>query len=294
MISVVIPTWNRAWSIRRAVDSVLIQQGVDFELIVVDDGSDDGTKELLAELLEARLADSREAKSRETESREADSREAKSREAEKIVYLRNDERRGVSAARNLGIGVARGDLIALLDSDDEWLPGKLSAQAKYMAERPDLMFSQCQERWVRDGRRVNPGLRHRKKEGDIFLESLALCLISPSAVIVRKRLFDEVGLFDEELAAAEDYDLWLRALLKYPVGLLDRELIIRHGGRPDQLSAAPGLDRYRALSLKKLLASPEALGPERERAVRAELARREEIFTRGRSKRIESGIKSDL
>ncbi|MDR2367709.1 MAG: glycosyltransferase [Deltaproteobacteria bacterium] len=264
LITAIIPTWNRAWSIERAVGSVLAQKGADFELIVVDDGSDDGTAGILAGPAAGG----------------------------QLRYLRNPGRRGVSAARNVGIRAARGDLVAFLDSDDEWLPGKLKAQAEYMAQNPDLLISQCQERWIRAGRRVNPGLRHRKPGGDIFFQSLALCLVSPSATIARKALFDEVGLFDEELASAEDYDLWLRVSLTRPVGLLDRELVVRHGGRPDQLSSAPGLDRFRVMALKKLLAMP--LPADKEAAVRAELARREAILEKGRQKRLREGLGADF
>jgi glycosyltransferase involved in cell wall biosynthesis len=259
LISVVIPTWNRAWSIRRAIDSVLAQEGACFELIVVDDGSDDGTSQILREYSDEG----------------------------RIVHIKNPKRQGVSAARNIGIKASKGNMVALLDSDDEWLPGKLKAQADYMAKRPELLFSQCQERWIRNGRRVNPGRRHIKREGDIFVESLELCLISPSASIIRKSLFGLVGLFDEELEAAEDYDYWLRALVGHEVGLLDKELVIRYGGRPDQLSMAPGLDRFRAVALKKLLTMN--LGQEREEAVRAQLARKEAIYEKGRLKRAKEG-----
>jgi glycosyltransferase involved in cell wall biosynthesis len=199
------------------------------------------------------------------------------------MIISNQTRLGVSAARNIGIREAVGDLICLLDSDDEFLPQKLSLQERFMRENPDLMFSQCQERWIRAGRRVNPGTRHLKKAGDIFVESVKLCLISPSAVIMRRRLFDEVGFFDETLPACEDYDLWLRTLARFEVGLLDRELVIRHGGRPDQLSAAPGLDRYRIKALKKILR--QKLSPEKRTAAERELIFRKNIYETGRQKR---------
>ncbi len=250
-ISVVIPAYNRAATIARAVLSVLSQDYSPLELIVVDDGSTDETPRLLTAL---------------------------AGEDGRLTILRQ-ENRGVSAARNRGVMHSSGELVAFLDSDDEWLPGKLAAQAAFMAAHPDLKLAQTQEIWFRQGRRVNPGRKHLKKSGDIFLDSLKLCLISPSAVIIRRSLFDEVGLFDEELLAAEDYDLWLRILRLHPAGLIDREFLIRHGGRDDQLSAAHSLDKYRVMALTKILR--EDLSPERRKAAEEELERRRAIYENG-------------
>ncbi|MDR1051653.1 MAG: glycosyltransferase [Deltaproteobacteria bacterium] len=196
----------------------------------------------------------------------------------------NKRNLGVSASRNIGIKAASGDLVCFLDSDDEYLPGKLKAQREFMEADPTVMISQCQERWTRGGVRVNPGLRHLKRAGDIFVDSLKLCLISPSAVVLRASLFSETGLFDESLPACEDYDLWLRILADREAGLLDRELVVRHGGRPDQLSAAPGLDRYRIRALKKILR--QKLSPEKRSAAETELALRRKIFESGLRKRL--------
>ena len=165
------------------------------------------------------------------------------------------ERRGPAAARNRGIAMARGRLIAFLDSDDLWMPEKLARQSLFMRNNPDCPISQTGETWMRDGRRVNPGRRHRKRSGDIFIDSLRTCLISPSAAILRRELLDEVGGFDEDMAACEDYDLWLRILARHEVGLLDEPLTVRRAGHPGQLSATvAALDRFRILALAKLLA----------------------------------------
>ena len=254
LASAVIPTFNRAWSIERAVASVLAQTYRPLELIVVDDGSTDDTAERLAPLAAAG----------------------------RLTLIRQPNR-GVSAARNTGLRAARGALLAFLDSDDEWLPDKIEAQADFLERRPDLMLVQTQERWIRNGRRVNPGARHQKIAGDIFIPSLTRCLISPSAVMLRRELLAETGLFDESLPAAEDYDLWLRVLVKRPVGLIDRELTVRHGGRPDQLSAGHSLDRWRVHALEKILKLE--LSPERRRAAEAELERRRRIWLTGCLKR---------
>ena len=223
-VSVIIPTCNRAAMVSKAIDSVLAQEFDGFELIVVDDGSSDGTDRVLSDY------------------------------GDRIAVLRQPNR-GVSAARNRGIRAASGGLIAFLDSDDLWLPGKLARQAAFFESRPAALINQTEEIWIRNGRRVNPKKRHRKRSGDIFAASLELCLVSPSAVMLRRALLDEVGLFDEELPACEDYDMWLRVSSRHPVYLIDTPLVVKHGGHPDQLSRAPGLDRWRVAALKKLIDS---------------------------------------
>lgn len=222
-VNVIIPTYNRKWAVNRAIDSVLAQTYPHFQLIVVDDGSTDDTKTLLNSYNDPRL----------------------------IVL--NQPNRGVSAARNTGINAARGNLIAFLDSDDLWLPNKLARQVNFFEQRPEALICQTEEIWIRNGKRVNPKKRHQKPRGMIFEPSLALCLVSPSAVMIRRELLDEVGLFDENLPACEDYDLWLRISRKYPVHLIDEPLIVKHGGHADQLSRAPQLDKYRIAALCKLL-----------------------------------------
>ena len=202
----------------------MVQDFGDYELIVVDDGSIDGT----SEILDGYGSD--------------------------IIVLQQDNQ-GVSAARNRGIAESRAQLIAFLDSDDIWLPQKLIRQVEFFETHPDALICQTEETWIRNGVRVNPKQRHQKPAGMIFEPSLALCLVSPSAVMIRKRLFDAVGLFDQTLPACEDYDLWLRVSCRYPVYLIDEPLIIKRGGHADQLSNAAGLDQYRIQSLKKLIDS---------------------------------------
>lgn len=221
-VSVIIPTFNRGWILKEAIDSVLSQDFQDYELIVVDDGSTDNTKEILAGY-------------------------------EHEIIILHQTNKGVSAARNRGISEAAGRLVAFLDSDDLWLPQKLSRQVDFFNSNPKALISQTEEIWIRNGIRVNPKDRHRKTSGMIFERSVGLCLISPSAVMIRKTLFDAVGLFDESLPACEDYDLWLRISARYPVHLIDTPLIVKRGGHADQLSKAPGLDKFRIRSLKKII-----------------------------------------
>ena len=249
MVSVIIPTYNRAWTLAAAIDSVLFQEYENTELIVVDDGSTDDTPALLSGY------------------------------RDRIRVIRQ-ENQGVSSARNNGIRGAGGDLIALLDSDDRWLAGKLSAQVDFFTGHPDAPICQTQEIWIRNGVRVNPGKRHRKPSGMIFSPSLALCLVSPSAVMFRRRLLSEVGMFDESLPACEDYDLWLRISRKYPIFLIDRPLIEKHGGHGDQLSRLPELDKFRIQSIVGLL-TEGGLSPQQERDARAMLATKCAIYAKG-------------
>ena len=253
LVSVIIPTYTRGWVIQEAIDSVLDQDFSDYELIVVDDGSDDNTPAALAAY------------------------------EKKITVLRQSNK-GVSAARNRGIAEASGQLIAFLDSDDLWLPQKLSTQVKFFQDHPDAVISQTQERWVRNGVRVNPKKRHHKFSGMIFEQSLALCLVSPSAVMIKKSLFDTVGVFDENLPACEDYDLWLRISCRYPVHLIDSTQIIKRGGHADQLSRAAGLDKYRIESLVKIL-ERDLLSSEQWEAAVSTLKQKCEVYAGGCLKR---------
>jgi len=249
LVTVIIPTYNRGWVVQEAIDSVLDQDFRDYELIVVDDGSDDNTREILGAY-------------------------------GKAITVLQQSNRGVSAARNRGIAEAAGRLIAFLDSDDLWLPRKLTTQVKFFAENADAVINQTQEIWIRNGVRVNPKKRHHKFSGMIFERSLALCLVSPSAVMIKKCLFDAVGVFDENLPACEDYDLWLRISCRYPVHLIDFPFIIKRGGHDDQLSKATGLDKYRIQSLMKIIDS-DLLTPQQYKAAVITLKEKSEVYAGG-------------
>jgi len=225
-ISIVIPTFNRAQKVVRAISSVLSQTFTDVEIIVVDDGSTDGTKKEVEQFDDF------------------------------ITYVAHSSNLGVSAARNTGINGSGAPLIAFLDSDDHWFPEKLAVQVNFFNDHPEAVASQTEELWIRNGRRVNPMRKHLKPSGDIFEPSLKLCLVSPSAVMLKRSLLDEVGLFDENLPVCEDYDLWLRISCRYPIHLIKEALVIKEGGHPDQLSARhKGMDRFRIKALVKLIKS---------------------------------------
>ena len=254
MISVVIPSFNRGDRLVRALHSVLAQTHAELELIVVDDGSTDATPELLKDIKDRR------------------------------VSLISQANRGVSAARNRGIAKARGAMIALLDSDDYWMPDKLDRQLRFMREG-GWEISQTEELWIRQGRRVNPRQKHVKQGGWIFEPSLALCLVSPSCVMFSRGCWEAIGPFDESLPACEDYDLWLLCSLKYPIGLVPRTLVKKFGGHPDQLSRKIiGLDIYRIYSLVKV-GQTAGLPSDKRRALLKHLDLRAKRYIQGCLKR---------
>ena len=253
LVSVIIPTYNRGWIIKEAIDSILAQDYTEFELIVVDDGSTDHTSDVLDSY----------------------------GDDIKVLFQKN---KGVSAARNRGIAEASGKFIAFLDSDDLWLPQKLTVQIEFFNQTPDALICQTEEVWIRNGLRVNPKKRHKKPSGMIFNPSLELCLVSPSAVMIQRSLFGRVGKFDETLPACEDYDLWLRISCRFPVHLIDTPLIIKRGGHGDQLSSRAGLDRFRIKAIEKII-KRGILSDDQYRAAVKTLKKKCDIYAAGCRKR---------
>lgn len=249
-ISVIIPSWNRADRLGAALDSVYAQSVAPHEVIVVDDGSTDNTRELLSRHY-------------------------------RDVHTIFQQNKGVSQARNTGITAATGDWIALLDSDDRWESGKLEQQQAAIRANPGFKLCHSDEIWIRNGKRVNPMKKHAKHGGRIFRYCLPLCVISPSAVMIHRDLFTEMGLFDETLPACEDYDLWLRICAVYPVLYVDQPLIIKVGGHADQLSRRYwGMDRFRIQALEKILAA-DVLGEQDHAAALETLLEKTAIMIQG-------------
>jgi GT2 family glycosyltransferase len=154
----------------------------------------------------------------------------------------------------------------------------------FMEAHPEVRICQTEEIWIRKGVRVNPKKRHHKPSGDIFRPSLDLCLVSASAVMMTRELFDHVGGFDEAFTVCEDYDLWLRISVDTPVPLLPGPLVVKRGGHKDQLSRSTwGMDRYRIMALRNLLHSG-LRGEKRQWALEA-LAGKVAIFAQGARKR---------
>lgn len=255
LISCIIPTHNRASTIERAVRSVLGQTHLELECLVIDDASTDETLDILDGIKDSRL---------------------------KIYTL--DQNAGVSFARNTAARKARGEWLAFLDSDDEWLPLKLEQQLKFHQTSPEFHLIHLPEIWMRNGVRVNPRQKHQKAGGDQFYRSLELCLICPSTVMIKKSIFDQLHGFREDFVICEDYDFWLRFLCRYPVGFLDQALVIKYGGHDDQLSTRfSAMDDWRLRSLLDLLETAP-LTHHQARAVYDEICRKGQILSIGYSK----------
>ena len=229
-VSVVMPAFNVAWCIGRAIDSVLAQDYRARELIVINDGSTDGTRALLEGYGAA-------------------------------IAVINQENHGMSAARNAGIRRARGMYVAFLDADDWWLPGKLSRQVELMQGRPEIGFSSTVAR-VEDseGRLLN--LWRCPDAGTEILATLfaqnAAIAGGCSAVMVRKDLLSRVGLFDESLRGFEDPDLWMRLAAVSGYACIGETLavILRR-----EKSVSRNLDAMRIATLRSMRKNRSLLPP---------------------------------
>ena len=253
-IAVIIPTFDRQHFLGRAIDSVLSQTRPAHEVIVIDDGSTDGTVPWL-------------------------------KKEYPTVKLIEQTNQGVSAARNAGIQQAQSEWIALLDSDDEWFPEKLERQVKELQKYPEILFCHTDEIWIRKGVRVNPMKKHQKFGGMIFSKCLDICRISPSSALFSRTLLDDAGWFDETLPICEDYDLWLRITAKFPVLFINDPLIIKYGGHIDQLSRlVDGIEQYRITALEKILKGPNLTKTDRSAAVQM-LIKKLNIYLTGLKKR---------
>jgi glycosyltransferase involved in cell wall biosynthesis len=255
-VSVIIPSFNRLALLQEAVASVRGQtlDVPDRELIVVDDGSDDGTWRWLEAQPDLR-------------------------------GLRRERPGGPSAARNLGASAATGRYLAFLDSDDLFRPDKLARQIPLLQADPALALCHSDELWLRNGRELRQLPKHAKRGGWIFEHCLPMCRVSPSAAVVRREVFEALGGFDEELEVAEDYELWLRLTCRYPVGFVAEPLTIKRGGHPDQLSERYGqIEKFRVEALRRVI-ERAPLSPEQHAAALAELERKCTIVAAGCRKR---------
>jgi len=254
LVSVIIPTYNRYAFLQEAVESVRSQTFSDFEIIIVDDCSEDGTEEAFSGCADIR-------------------------------YVRLEERGFPSGARNRGAEAAQGGYIAFLDSDDLWNREKLEKQMEFFREHPGIRICHTDEQWIRNGRKVNQRKKHEKCGGYIFSRCLERCIISPSAVCMEKRLFREYGGFDETIEVAEDYHLWLRVTAREKIGFIPEKLTVKRGGHEDQLSAKYGqIEIFRIQALEKVLEGSVLSSSQKEEAA-AELAKKYRIYAQGCFKR---------
>jgi len=248
-VDIIIPTYNRKEFLKRAVSSVYNQSYQSWNLFIIDDGSTDGASD--------------EFHGKKT----------------KILKWKNNK--GVSYARNQGILKSASDWIAFLDSDDEWLPQKLEKQVAYIKNHPRYPLVHCNEIWLRKGKILNQKKKHKKQGGRIFTRSVRLCCISPSAVLVKRSLLKEVGLFREDFPVCEDFELWLRITARYELGFLEEPLLIKHGGHEDQLSKKyPAMDYWRLKALYPHLGNNNLSLAERKK-VKETLIEKSNILLRG-------------
>ena len=138
------------------------------------------------------------------------------------------------------------------------MPKKLEYQINALSGHKDYLVCHTNEIWIRDGLRINQKQKHQKYGGFIFEKLLDICRISPSSILINRKVFNDVGNFDENLRICEDYDLWLRIAAKYPIYYLEKPLILKYGGHEGQLSKnLHGIEQYRIQSLEKILGSTD-------------------------------------
>lgn len=201
-VSVVIPTYNRRDLVQRAIQSVLDQTYRDFEIIVIDDGSTDGTRAAV----EGR---------------------------ERVRYLRQTNG-GPASARNLGIREAQGEFIAFLDSDDVWLPEFLTSQVDVLSRYPEVALV-CARSSVGNKEAKDFPLRRKLITGDLYARLYDRSFVRTPTVVVRKSCLDAVGCFNESYPWSEDHDLWLRIARKYEIAYVNR-CLVRIGRQSDNIS----------------------------------------------------------
>ena len=206
------------------------------------------------------------------------------KEFPQIIYYKQLNQ-GVSSARNFGIQHSTGDWLAFIDSDDQWLPEKLSQQTVALSLNPNSKVCHTEEIWIRNGLPIMPPKKYTKKNGWIFSDCLSLCAISPSTVMIHRSVFIDIGLFDTQFPVCEDYDLWLRICAKYPIILIEEPQIKKYGGHADQLSQKLwGMDRFRIKALQKIIATG-LLSKENQQEAINMLLKKTAIFVNGALKR---------
>lgn len=200
-VSIIIPTYNRAYLIERSIKSVLDQTYKDFEVIIVDDASTDNTEEII------RLF-----------------------ENNKIKYVKNETNKGANAARNTGLQLSKGKYVAFQDSDDEWLPTKLEKQINILIHS-DPKIGVVYTGYYRIKNNVReyiPSSSIVQKEGDLHSVLLKKNFIGMPTVVIKKECFEKVGMFDERLPRLQDWEMWIRISKHYEFKFIDTPLVLAH------------------------------------------------------------------
>lgn len=250
-VSAVIPVYDRTDTLKDAVESVLFQDYPDIEIIVVDDGSTVDLTKTLKPYLHF------------------------------IRFIRLEKNCGVSRARNEGIKAAKGEFIAFLDSDDVWLPFKISHQLKLMKSE-GTKVCHTNEFWYKADRFINQSKKHARYGGDIFPHILDICRISDSSVIIARDVFDKTGMFDESMKVCEDYELLLRIAALFKVSYSEKKCIIKRSVTDDQLSASiRHIESIRLGALKNFIQNNKNLRQDYLDAALEELKRKEAIVLSG-------------
>ncbi|MFY9528189.1 MAG: glycosyltransferase [Candidatus Acidiferrales bacterium] len=242
-VSVVIPTYNSAAFLEEAIQSVLGQTYSDFEVVVVDDGSTDGTEYVVRSF------------------------------GDRVSYLKQDNR-GVSAARNHGIHKSQGNYVAFLDSDDFWLPGKLAEQIPLLDRDAELGLVYSDWRVTSEKGVLEPSYLSNlaPASGYVFDELVRSGFILTSGTVVRRSCLDDVGDFDETLSIAQDYDLWLRICYRWKIALVNKPLVIKRSWDGSLSSNLPKTAAERIVSFEKALKNYPDMTPPSRRRVRRQLA----------------------
>ena len=255
LVSIIIPTYNRKNWVAKAIDSALAQTYKYKEVIVIDDGSTDGTYTYLDKIYGNQ------------------------------IILRKTRQSGVSKARNVAIKIAKGEWLSFLDSDDFFHIDKIEKQLSFLNKNPRFEIAHSDEIWYKNGIKIKPKKLYRKEGGYIFEKSVRLCSISISTAIIHKNIFDKIGVFDENMEACEDYDFWLRVTAKYEVLFLDEYLTVKFSGHEDQLSQKYyAMDRFRIYALDKLLKNAQLSKEQRKNSTVA-IKKKLKIFLDGAKKR---------
>lgn len=268
VVSVIIPVYNREFLVVESIESVLSQtvpSEWELELVVVDDGSIDRTVTSVERLI-------------------APYRSAGGRAS--MLVLPHSGFPG--AVRNRGVAQSRGEVLAFLDSDDRWYPGKLQTQLTLHGTGV-CRVSHTRETWLRDGRVVSQRKQRHRRHGDIFTDALHKCIVGPSTVMIDRSLFEESGGFREDLEIAEDYEYWLRVLGREEISWVDQPLTEKRAGPWEQLSAKYGrIEAFRIAALRDLVIHehfPRLGLPLRHAEAQEMLVRKLLIYAQGARKR---------